>query len=160
VRDYRILRLVVLEHLDGALTRPLALREIQAIDLAFDDAVEAAVEQFANSRDDQLRQQAEALQEADRRKNEFLAILAHALRNPLARLRKGLDVVRLAGDSPVAFAQVRELMERQVQQLPRLVEDLLDVSRIAQGKLVLRRERFDLRLALEQAAQMNAPLRV
>src|SRR5262249_1969301 len=148
-----------------------------AVDLAFDDAVEAAVEQFVQSRDDQLRQvqeahaaekalaeqklrrHAEALLEADRRKNEFLATLAHELRNPLAPLRNGLDVMRLAGDSPAAVAQMRELMERQVHQLTRLVDDLLDVARIAQGKLVLRRERFDLRRAVEQAAQMNAPLR-
>jgi CheY-like chemotaxis protein len=98
------------------------------------------------------------LQKADRHKNEFLATLAHELRNPLAPLRNLLEVTRLSGDSPETFRQSREIMERQVQQMIRLVEDLLDVTRIAQGKLTLHRQHLDLRSALEQAVQMNAPL--
>src|SRR5205823_6021896 len=64
----------------------------------------------------------------------------------------------LGGDGPDTLGRVRELMDRQVRQMARLVEDLLDVARIAQDKLVLRKTRLDLRAALEQAAQMNAPL--
>src|SRR5206468_12164625 len=90
VRDYRTLRLVVLEHLEDALDRPLRLREIQAVGLVLDEAAEASVERYARERDEQagrlersLRDQADALREADRRKNEFMATLAHELRNPL-----------------------------------------------------------------------------
>jgi len=166
VRDYRILRLVLLEHLEQTLARPLRLRESQAVGLALDEAVEASVVRYVHARDEaaraleeSLREQAEALREADRRKNEFLATLAHELRNPLAPLRNCLEAFRLAGGSDAAFRESREIMDRQVSQMTRLVEDLLDVARIAQGKLGLRVGRFDLRQAVEQAVQMNAPIR-
>jgi PAS domain S-box-containing protein len=81
----------------------------------------------------------EALQEADRRKDEFLALLAHELRNPLAPIRTGLELIRLAGDTPQSVRRVRAMMERQVSQMVRLIDDLLDVSRIASGKIVLQR---------------------
>ena len=72
--------------------------------------------------------------EAEPPQNEFLATLAHELRNPLAPLRNSLDLFRLSGDAPTALGQVRELMERQVQQMTRLVEDLLDVASIGPGE--------------------------
>jgi len=81
----------------------------------------------------------EALQEADRRKDEFLALLAHELRNPLAPIRTGLELIRISGDTPQAIGRVRAMMERQVGQMVRLIDDLLDVSRIASGKIVLQR---------------------
>jgi two-component system, chemotaxis family, CheB/CheR fusion protein len=81
----------------------------------------------------------EALQTADRRKDEFLALLAHELRNPLAPIRTGLELIRLAGDTPESVRRVRTIMERQIGQMVRLVDDLLDVSRITSGKIVLRR---------------------
>jgi signal transduction histidine kinase/ActR/RegA family two-component response regulator len=177
VRDYRILRLVVLEHLDDTLDRPLHLREIQAVGLALDDAIEASVERFVFDREEQLRRmqdgfdaqrrreaeeqfdrQAAALRAADRRKNEFLATLAHELRNPLSPLRNALEAVRLGGDSPTAIQEVRAMMDRQVRHLTHLVDDLLDVARIAEGKISLHKQRLDLRATLEQAVQMNAPL--
>src|SRR5262249_34374793 len=165
VRVFRIRRLVVLKPLDECLDRPLRLIEVQAVGLALDEAIEVSVERYAANRDEQLGKlrealqgQADALREADRRKDEFLATLAHELRNPLAPLRNCLEVARLAGDSPAVFGEVRAVMERQVGQMARLVEDLLDVSRIAQGKLVLRKGPVDVRAALEQAVQMNAPL--
>jgi PAS domain S-box-containing protein len=77
--------------------------------------------------------------EADRRKDEFLALLAHELRNPLAPVRTGLELIRLAGDTPEAVKRVRSVMERQVTQMVRLIDDLLDVSRITSGKIVLQR---------------------
>jgi PAS domain S-box-containing protein len=77
------------------------------------------------------------LREADRRKDEFLALLAHELRNPLAPIRTGLELIRLSGDSPDAVRRVRSMMERQVGQMVRLIDDLLDVSRITSGKIVL-----------------------
>ena len=159
IRDYRILRLVVLEHLDEALDRSLRLREIQAVGLALDEAIEASVRRYVQISEEQHRELAESLREADRRKNEFLATLAHELRNPLAPLRNTLEVIRLQDDSPAAIRQARELMDRQVEQMTRLVEDLLDVTRIAQGKLVLRKEHVELRRGPRAAVQMNAPLR-
>jgi signal transduction histidine kinase len=81
----------------------------------------------------------EALQEADRRKDEFLALLSHELRNPLAPIRTGLELIRISGDTPQSVRRVRAMMERQVNQMVRLIDDLLDVSRIASGKIVLQR---------------------
>ncbi len=107
---------------------------------------------------DEQKRLAEALLEADRRKNEFLATLAHELRNPLAPLRNSLEVVRLSGDSPQTFQRVREIMERQVQQMTRLLDDLLDVSRIAHGKLVLRKERIELQAVVRGAVETSRPL--
>ena len=83
----------------------------------------------------------EALREADRRKDEFLALLAHELRNPLAPLRNGLQVMRLAAGDASAVAQARGMMERQLGHMVRLIDDLLDVSRISRNKMELRRAR-------------------
>jgi PAS domain S-box-containing protein len=97
------------------------------------------------------------LREADRRKDEFLATLAHELRNPLAPIRNAVEIIRLAGaDGPVA--QARAVMDRQLTQLVRLVDDLLDVSRITRGKLELRPERCDLRAAVAAAVETARPL--
>ncbi|MEX2357205.1 MAG: ATP-binding protein, partial [Pirellulaceae bacterium] len=89
------------------------------------------------------------LKEADRRKDEFLAMLAHELRNPLAPIRSGLDVLRLGHNRP----EILDLMGRQVDHLVRLVEDLLDVSRILRGKVELRQEVVELSLLLERALE-------
>jgi signal transduction histidine kinase len=79
------------------------------------------------------------LREADRRKDEFLALLAHELRNPLAPIRTGLELIRLSGDRPATVRRMRAIMERQVGHMVRLIDDLLDVSRITSGKIVLQR---------------------
>lgn len=86
-----------------------------------------------------LRQSETELREADKRKDEFLAMLAHELRNPLAPIRTGLELIRLAGDTPGAVERVRSTMERQVMHMVRLIDDLLDVSRITAGKIELQR---------------------
>ena len=79
------------------------------------------------------------LREASVRKDEFLAMLAHELRNPLAPIRTGLELIRLGGDTVVAVERVRGMMERQVGHMVRLIDDLLDVSRITSGKIALQR---------------------
>jgi signal transduction histidine kinase len=79
------------------------------------------------------------LREADRRKDEFIAMLAHELRNPLAPIRTGLELIRLAGDTPAAVERVRQSMERQVGHMVRLVDDLLEISRISADKIQLQR---------------------
>jgi PAS domain S-box-containing protein len=99
------------------------------------------------------KQAEEALREADRRKDEFLAMLAHELRNPLAPLRTGLQILKMSpGDGPAA-EQTRAMMERQVMHMSRLVDDLLDVSRVTKGKLTLRPERLDLGRLVRTVAQ-------
>jgi len=92
-----------------------------------------------------------ARNEEDRRKNEFLALLAHELRNPLAPLRNGLQIMRLAGTDLETIEQARGLMERQLEHLVQLVDDLLDISRISRGKLQLRTERLSLVDALQHS---------
>ncbi|HEY7154798.1 MAG TPA: ATP-binding protein, partial [Gemmataceae bacterium] len=100
----------------------------------------------------------DALKEADRRKDEFLATLAHELRNPLAPLRNGLQVMKLARNDGNAVEQARAMMERQLGQLVHLVDDLLDVSRISRGKIELRKERVELAKVVQQAVETSRPL--
>ena len=105
-----------------------------------------------------LRCLADDLAEADRRKTEFLATLAHELRNPLAPIRNGLSVMRLSGDNPAAMAKVRDMMERQVGHMVHLIDDLLDIARISGGKLELKRQRTDLASILASAVETSMPL--
>ncbi len=105
------------------------------------------------------RKQAEdAEREASRRKSEFLAILAHELRNPLAPIRNGLQILRLAEDDKAAAAKARGMMERQLQHMSRLIDDLLDLSRIANGKIELRKQRIDIASAVQDALETSGPL--
>jgi PAS domain S-box-containing protein len=106
----------------------------------------------------ELRLQAEELSRADRRKDEFLAVLAHELRGPLAPLRNALEVLRLRGHDPGTVSMARDLADRQVRQLSRLVDDLLDVSRIARGKLPLKKERVNAAWLVAQAVEAVRPL--
>ena len=103
------------------------------------------------------REAEDALREADTRKDEFLATLAHELRNPLAPLRNALHLMRLSGAGGDG-ARVREIMERQVNHLVRLVDDLLEMSRITRGLLELRRERVDLSTVVRNAVETSEPL--
>ena len=100
----------------------------------------------------------EALRTADRRKDEFLAVLAHELRNPLAPLANGLQVIRLAQSDPSAVARARMMMERQLAHLVRLVDDLLDVSRISRNQMELRRSRLLLSDVVNSAIETARPL--
>jgi len=103
-----------------------------------------------------LKAAEEALKDADRRKDEFLATLAHELRNPLAPLRTGLQVLRLNPTGSTADA-AREMMERQLGHMVHLVDDLLDVSRISRGKVELKRERLSLKTIVESAIETSRP---
>src|SRR5215210_4950350 len=98
------------------------------------------------------------LQESDRRKDEFLAILAHELRNPLAPLRNALQILRLAGNDPQILEKAHGVMERQVQQMVRLIDDLLDISRITRGKIELRKERIEVAAVIQDAVETSRPL--
>ncbi|HEY1376948.1 MAG TPA: sensor histidine kinase [Gemmataceae bacterium] len=154
VRDYQILRRVLLEHLDGQLGRPVTLRENLAVGLALDEAIADSVGRFVRHREDAVRrvEQAEAdrlrehaaeLAAAERHKDEFLAVLGHELRNPLGPVSNAVHMLRQRPDAPTV-AWAGDLMARQLRHLTRLVDDLLDTSRLARGKLSLQRERVDL----------------
>ncbi len=113
----------------------------------------------------QIRDQIDSLQTADRslrladqRKDEFLATLAHELRNPLAPIRTGLQLVPQVAGDPMQLQRVTSMMERQMSHLVRLVDDLLELSRISTGKLILQRERLDLRRVIRSAVESSGPV--
>ena len=105
----------------------------------------------------ELQRLADDLKDADRRKTEFLATLAHELRNPLAPLRSGLQVLRLSQGDPQAIARVSEVMERQLGHMVELVDDLLDVARITRGQVELKPARIDLKDVLDLAVETAMP---
>jgi PAS domain S-box-containing protein len=108
--------------------------------------------------EDELRRVAADLSEADHRKSEFLATLAHELRNPLAPIRTGLDLLRMAPGDADALARVHAMMDRQLGHLIHLVDDLLDIARITRGKIELKRESVDLKTIVQMAVETSAAL--
>jgi signal transduction histidine kinase/ActR/RegA family two-component response regulator len=176
VRDYQILRLVILDYLEEALGRPLQGREVMAIGLILDEAITASVTRFGRHQKEEaarvereraerekkeqaLRhaQEATALREAERRKDEFLAVMAHELRNHLAPVLSATGILGLDGGESPDARQARETITRQLQQMARLVGDLLDVARLKQGKLSLQRRPTDLAAVLTQAVEAARP---
>lgn len=139
-----------------------ALRNVQRAqeDAAREEArreqAEALAEQLQKNQDD-LRRLANDLSEADRRKTEFLATLAHELRNPLAPLLNGVKLLRLAEDKPQVREKTHAMMERQVHHMVRLVDDLLDVARINSGKVQLQKERVELGAMIKAAVENCSP---
>jgi PAS domain S-box-containing protein len=106
----------------------------------------------------EIKRMENALRDADRRKDEFLATLAHELRNPLAPIVNSLQILKMPRVDPASMQQVREIMERQVHQLVRLVDDLLDVSRVMRGKIELRRQQVELATVIARAVETVQPL--
>jgi PAS domain S-box-containing protein len=104
------------------------------------------------------RKRIEALEEADIRRNEFLAMLSHELRNPLAPIRNALGVMRMNGASEADLEWAKTVVDRQVTHLTRLVDDLLDVSRIASGKITLQREPLEVAQVVAGAVEASQPL--
>lgn len=113
------------------------------------------LEQRVKERTAELAHANAALQDAHRRKDEFLAALAHELRNPLAPIRSGLDLLAIDG---TGNGEIAQLMKGQLEHLVRLVDDLLDVARIMRGKVQLRRETVELSVAIDRAVEMARPL--
>ena len=110
------------------------------------------------TRDMTDRKRIEALEEADLRRNEFLAMLSHELRNPLAPIRSSLTVMRMNGVAESTLARARAVLDRQVAHLTRLVDDLLDVSRIAIGKISLQRKPVEIAQVVASAVEASQPL--
>jgi PAS domain S-box-containing protein len=105
-----------------------------------------------------LKRVEQELRIADRRKDEFLATLAHELRNPLAPIRNSLQILKMPRIDSATLQQTRDMMERQVHHLVRLVDDLLDVSRVMRGKIELRKERVELASVVARAVETAMPL--
>ncbi len=176
VRDYQILRLVILDYLEQTLDRPLRGREVMAIGLILDESIAASVTRYGRHqkeaareaereraekerKEEELRHTREAasLKEAERRKDEFLAVVAHELRNHLAPVVSAAGILGLEGAETPAARQARETIGRQLQQMARLVGDLLDVARLKQGKVAFQRRPVDLASVLAQAVEAARP---
>ena len=108
--------------------------------------------------EEEMRRHATELQQANRAKDEFLAMLGHELRNPLAPMLNALELVRLRPNDSQVTERAYQVMQRQARHMARLVDDLLDISRISQGKIGLRRERLDLGAAVTQATHAAEPM--
>ncbi len=120
-------------------------------------AQEAELESSVARRTAELEAAIGALRDADRRKDEFLATLAHELRNPLAPIRNAIEIQKQVAHDPEGVERTRAMIERQVAQMVRLIDDLLDASRLSRGKLLLDSERLDLREPLAMAVETSRP---
>jgi PAS domain S-box-containing protein len=149
---------------EGAMHLTLASRTGQRIPIAFSAApirdekgeITGGVLVFRD--ESERRRNEQALRNADRQKDEFLATLAHELRNPLAPICMGLDLLRMSGHDPGASAEVCDMMARQSQHMVRLIDDLMDVSRITRGKLELRKKQITLDEVVQNAVDANRPM--
>jgi len=153
------------EGADGYLAKPYTEHELRACigsmlqsarrreEAARREAIEQTEQRALTERAALLESITEQLRQADQRKNEFLAILAHELRNPLAPLRNGLHILKLRSDADPTVSQTVSMMDRQMTHLVRLVDDLLDVSRITRGKLELRQRKILLTEVLGHAVE-------
>jgi signal transduction histidine kinase len=151
------LRLGASDYLEKAgLSAPLLERSI--LYAIRQRSYEAELEREVRERTESLAGALEALRQADRRKDEFLATLAHELRNPLAPIRNALEIMRLAAGNAEAVERARAMMDRQVAQMVRLIDDLLDVSRITTGKLRLTPEVILLETVITTAVEISGPV--
>jgi PAS domain S-box-containing protein len=131
---------------------------VGASKIARDITERKAAEQAQQRTIGELTRAEEALREADRRKDEFLAVLAHELRNPLAPIRYAVAMARKEGRNEAERVQAQAIIERQVKHMSRLLDDLLDVSRITRGTLILRRTPVDLASVVTAAQEPARPL--
>ena len=158
----------LLARLQGTITAPIldvarVSREVvdkrdysQRVRKTTEDEVGELVDAF-NAMIAEVGRRTAELRDADQRKDEFLATLAHELRNPLAPIRNALEILKLVGHDPEKALKAREMMERQISQMVRLVDDLLDVSRITTGKLAVRKSVIDLAEPLQDAIETVRP---
>src|SRR5262249_13955923 len=129
-------------------------REFERLNRELEERVAARTRELQASMTRQT-ELADKLREADRRKDEFLALLAHELRNPLAAVGNAVSIMRLKGSKDPQVTWCHDVVERQAKQLKRLVDDLLDVSRITQGKIQLRLEPLDLASIIDAAVETS-----
>jgi signal transduction histidine kinase len=144
VRDYQILRIVLAEFLEDALARRLESRESLVLNVAIDDAIAAAVAAFAAAQTSSGTVGTSTRSEALDLLFNVLGVVGHELRNPLAPLANSLEILRVAATDSIQIEQTRQMMERQVRVLGRLVDDLMDLARLARGKMSLVCKQVDL----------------
>jgi signal transduction histidine kinase len=150
---------VAIETLKSGATDYVLKQRLERLVPAVRRALREAAERAERRRlEEALRQRAEELAEAARRKDEFLATLAHELRNPLATVRNAVQLMQLHGVADPTLERARDIIERQTRNLARLVDDLLDLSRIGRGKMELRRERVELSATAGLAVESVRPL--
>ncbi|HZZ71712.1 MAG TPA: ATP-binding protein [Pirellulales bacterium] len=116
-----------------------------------DGSLRGVISAFADVTE--LKRAQQALQAADQRKDEFLAMLAHELRNPLAPIRNAVELLRLLGPRTAELMKAEDMIDRQIEHMVRMIDDLLDVARIARGKILLRKSRCDLAAIVREAAE-------
>jgi PAS domain S-box-containing protein len=148
-------------HFKTGEARWMAYKVFTLTDAADQPVAYATVSQDVTRRkhlEDDLRQLAADLSEADRRKNEFMATLAHELRSPLAPMSNMVEVLKRADGDPETLARARDTIERQLGQMVRLVDDLLDVNRITHDRLELRKTEVELATVIQQAIEAARPL--
>ena len=133
-----------------------AVRDEEGVIIALANIMRDITEQ--KKAEDELRRIAADLPEAERRKSEFLATLAHELRNPLAPIRTGLDLMRMSGRDAAAIDRIYAMMDRQLGHLVHLVDDLMDVARITRGKIELKKEATDLGAVVAMAVETSASM--
>ena len=156
VRDYQLLRIAVVQRLQEVMPRPLEAREVMALGLAFDDAIATSVSAYLScidSSSDGRRQD----QPPGTGYLDYFGILGHELRNFLAPLTNSLHILQVAGHDPQTRDEVRDLMERQVKAMSRLVDDLMDIPRIGRGKLSLKAEHVDVTRLVQQCLEDRLP---
>lgn len=146
-----MLRLVLIEHLEREARRPLRSAEHMAIGLMLDDAIAASVQAHGRESETEHVESAQALvvqndelRISERKRDELLAVLGHELRNPLAPVRHAVALLQVSGHDQQSYASIVEILDRQTTVLTRVVDDLLDFSRLAQGKLHLHLDKLDL----------------
>jgi signal transduction histidine kinase len=137
-----------LEQANEALQRQMAQREV----------IEEALRRVNQELEERVTERTAALRAADQRKDEFLAALAHELRNPLAALQGAAEVIRLTAPPGPELKSSQGVITRQLRQMARLVDDLLDVSRITRGRLVLRKSRVELSGIVDDALEISRPI--
>jgi PAS domain S-box-containing protein len=156
-RDREVLQADAPRSFDLALPTPQGERTVRSVKFPLRDAAgRRYVGSITTDVTEQLRAQ-RALQEADRRKDQFIATLAHELRNPLAPIRSAVAILGRDGAAEADRAWSRDVIERQVAHMGRLVDDLLDVARVTSGKLLLRRQRVELVAIVAAALETSRP---
>ncbi|MBC7685535.1 MAG: response regulator [Bdellovibrionales bacterium] len=152
VRENRLKAILYLNHRDVREWTTAEIALVQDVAARTWDALERAYAE------ESLRELAASLSDANHRKTEFLATLAHELRNPLAPIRTGLELMRIGEDKPETVKRVRMMMERQIGSMVHLIDDLLDIARISSGKIELKREIVALRQIVTAAVETSMPV--
>lgn len=152
IRDKRLKAVLYLNHCDVRIWEKDEIALVQDVATSTWDALERVYAE------EDLRKIAADLSEVNHRKTEFLATLAHELRNPLAPIRTGLELMRIAEDKPETVKRVRIMMERQIGNMVHLIDDLLDIARISSGKIALKKKIISLQQVVTAAVETSMPV--